>query len=742
MRMLPRSAWRASSGAVLALALAASPAPAEGSVPRPPGAIDNRGWELVSPPDKNRNAVVEAGAVPSQDGNRMLYGLIGGSASTMAGSRPKLLATRTASGWTTKSPMPVRTEMLAGSYTIVSHAPDLTAWVASAQDGLGSTDISPDVSLVRLDEDGQQTVLHRFPVYFGASGVETVSSDDLQHVFAVVPEPIDDSHLPGTGNVYDFGSGTPRLVSSLPGGDVAATCGVQEGVEFANNIPGATSQNWVSRDGRRAFFLSRGDDAPACDDPPQLYVRDTQGTAATGDDTTTAISGSPQPGDPNLGVERFLQATPDGAQAFHRTATSLAAADDLDGDATDLDIYRWSAQSGNVCVTCAAPAANVLTGFAAAAVSQDGSHVYFTSAAQLTLDAPAGSEDAPNMYVVHDGVMRWVATTDVGGVSDQPRFGGGLTPDGSVLVFRSGNPALDQLSDSVNNGLPQYYRYDDRDGSVVCLSCAPGGSARPTPPIIATSNQAVPARIRIMSDDGSMVFFPCNEALVADDVNGGRDIYEWHDGVRKLITSGVKQYTPFAQAALYGTTAGGRDVFFRDNAALTSEVQDSAFQLYDARIDGGFPPKPAAVPACSGHECRDPLLPPPALADPATALVRGGGNVPVSAAPTLAVRRVTAAQRARLAAGGRLALVVRVGGAGRLTALAQARIGMRIHRIAQRSRHVLGAGRVTLRLRLDRPARAQLSARGRLRVVLAVSLSTVAAAERLVLELKAPGDGR
>ncbi len=742
LAVLRRSAGRASTCALLLLALASPAVHATSAVPRPPGAVDGRAWELVNPPDKNRNAVVEAGAVFSEEGDRVLFGLFGGSVSTSAGSRPKLLATRTASGWTTKSPMPPRSEMFADSYTIVSYTPDLTTWIASAQDGLGSTDISPDASLVRLDEEGRQTLLHRFPIYFGASGVETVSSDDVQHVFAVVPEPIDGSHLPGTSNVYDFGSGTPLLVSRMPGSGIAPTCGVEEGVEFANNVPGATSQNWVSSDGRRAFFRSRGDDAPTCDDPSQLYVRDTQGTPATGDDLTAAISGTPQAGDLDLGVEQFLQATPDGAQAFYRTATSLATADDLDGDATDLDVYRWSAGAGNVCVTCAAPSAAVLTGFSAAAVSQDGSHVYVTSAAQLTVDAPPASEDAPNLYVVQAGVVRWVATTDAGGVSDQPRFGGALTPDGNVLVFRSGSPALDVRSGSANNGLPQYYRYDDRDGSVVCLSCAPAGSTRAAPPSIAASNQAVPARVRVMSDDGSILFFPCNEALVPEDVNGGRDLYEWHDGVRGLITSGVKQYTAFAQASLYGTTASGRDVFFRDNAALTPEVQDSAFQLYDARVGGGFPSPPGVPPACAGQECRGPIPDQPLLADPASALLSGSGNVAAPRMPTLAVARVTAAQRRRLADGGALALVVRVGGAARVTALAQARVGDHVHTIARQVRRVRAAGRLTLRLRLDRPARVELATRRRLRLVVGVRLSTASVSKRLVLDLKVAGRGR
>jgi hypothetical protein len=716
----------------------ASPVLADDDVPRPPGAIDGRGWELVNPPDKNRNAVVASG-VSSADGNRVLFGLFGGAADTTGGSRPKLLATRTASGWITKSPMPPRTQMLGDSYTIVSYTSDLTSWIASAQDSLGSTDISPDVSLARLDEDGHQVLLHRFPIFFGVSGVETVSSADLQHVFAVVPEQIDASHMPGAGNVYDFGSGTPVLVSRMPGSGVAPTCGVQEQVEFANNIPGETSQNWVSQDGARAFFLSRGDDLPDCDDPSQLYVRDTQGTPAAGDDATTEISGSPQPGDPDRGVEQFLQATPDGGQVFYRTATSLAGADDLDGDPTDLDIYSWTAQMGNACVTCLAQGANVLTGFTVAAISQDGSHVYFTSAAQLTGDAPATTDDAPNLYVVRGDAIYYVATTDSGGVSDQPRFGGGLTPDGDVLVFWSGNPALDAVSGSVNNGLPQYYRYDDRDGSVICLSCAAGGSTRAAPPSIAASNQSVPAYIRVMSDDGSMIFFPCNEALVPQDVNGGRDIYEWHDGELGLISGGVKQYTPFAQPTIYTTTASGRDVFFRDNAVLTPEVQDSAFQLYDARVGGGFPAPPAPTPPCVGQQCRGDIPAPPTLADPASALLGDDAALPPAVAFT--VRHVGVAQRRRLAAGGRIVLSVHVAGAGTLTALAQTRLHGRLVVVARSSGTAHGRGTVALHLRLGATARARLARAGTLRIAVVVRFSQSPAGKRFVVVLKAR-DGR
>ena len=733
-RRLSRCVLAAVLGGALSTAVLAMPAIAVAQVPHPPGAIDGRGWELVSPADKNRNSVIEAGAVAATDGNRVLFGLFGGVPIAPTGARPKLLATRTATGWRSKSPMPPRTQMLAESYAVVSYAPDLSGWIASAQDSLGATDISPDVSLARLDENGHQTPLHTFPVYFGASGAEVVASDDLEHVFTDAPEPIDPSHVPGTGNVYDVGSGTPVLVSRMPGTGLAPTCGVLQGVEFANNIPGATSQNWVSRNGSRAFFMTRGDDAPACDDPPQLYVRDTKGTPTQADDVTTPISGPVLPGAVDAGVEQFLQATPDGSQVFYRTATSLTATDDADGNAADFDIYRWTAQSGNVCMTCIGGSANVLTGFSGAAISPDGSHVYFASAAQLAPGAPATTEDVPNIYVAHAGVLRYIGTTDANGVSDQPRFGGALMPDGNVLIFESANPALDAVSGSTNNGLTQYYRYDDRTGDVTCISCAPGGLTREVAPSIAASNQSVPARIRVMSDDGSMVFFPTNEPLVPGDVNQGRDIYEWHNGVVKLITSGVKQYQGGAQASLYTTTASGRDVFFRDNAKLTPEVQDSAFQLYDARIGGGFPPAPAPQPPCVGEQCRGSFPPPPLLAGPTSATLTGGGKG--GRAASFTVRRPTAAQRRHLIGTGTLTLAVKVNRPGKLVGFIQTRVGRGVRIVARTSRTVHRAGTVKLRLRLSRAARAQLANRGQLTLVLAVRFSKVPVTSRLVLTLK------
>ncbi len=60
-----------------------------------------------------------------------------------------------------------------------------------------------------------------------------------------------------------------------------------------------------------------------------------------------------------------------------------------------------------------------------------------------------------------------------------------LTPDGNVLVFKSSKPLTsDAVASSCaagdNNLIPhpcvELYRYDDRDGSLECLSCLHGGT--------------------------------------------------------------------------------------------------------------------------------------------------------------------------------------------------------------------------------------------------------------------------
>lgn len=728
-------------------ALAAPVALADSQVPQPPGAVDNRGYELVTPVDKGNSTIYDVHLAAT--GDKVLYTLLGAAPGSPTGFSPMFSAQRTDQGWVSTNFLPPRSEMYAPNYTAGATTPDLSSAVVSAFEGLGSTSTAPDITVALLDS-GQQTLLQQFPVFIaGQNGIGDVASSDLRHVFVIVPYPIGDaSHQPGTSNVYDIGSGTPVLVSRMPATNAAPECGIPHSagsgtIGFASgDEPTRVSEHWVSTDGSRAFFQSRGDDAlNGCVAPIELYMRDLNAAA------TTLISGPPVTGDPDNGVDRFLQASPDGSVVFYRTATSLDPADDADGNSSDMDIYMWTAATGrNVCITCAVANANVdtLTNSPAtgatntdAIVSEDLSHVYFTSQERLA-DAPsAATSDAPNLYVWTKGhsTIHFVARTD--GIVNGGRYGGDITPDGNVLIFYSSQPSLNALTGQDNGGFAQYYRYDDRDQSVTCVSCPPAGAA--TGPAVfglTYDVHAVGADLHAVTADGSKVFFVSPDPLVPQDVNGTYDLYEWHDGAVSLITSGTFAYDPADEAPqVAGVSSSGHDLFFIDFEAHTAQVQERTPALYDARIDGGFPP-PASPPAsCQADACHGTPIAPPSLATPGSGSLTGGDNV---APGTFSVAKPSRAQLATFARTGRVTLRVRVSGDGAVSALAKARIAGSTRTVGRASKHVSHAGTTVLSLHLTRAAARQLARAGRLSVVLTVSFSGAAGTKRLVLSLKAP----
>ena len=68
----------------------------------------------------------------------------------------------------------------------------------------------------------------------------------------------------------------------------------------------------------------------------------------------------------------------------------------------------------------------------------------------------------------------------------------------------------------------------------------------------------------------------------------------------------ISPYSRFAFSSnvqLIGTDASGRDVFFTTADQLVGQDTDTDIDIYDARVDGGFP-APALSPSCSGDACQ------------------------------------------------------------------------------------------------------------------------------------------
>jgi hypothetical protein len=129
--------------------------------------------------------------------------------------------------------------------------------------------------------------------------------------------------------------------------------------------------------------------------------------------------------------------------------------------------------------------------------------------------------------------------------------------------------------------------------------------------------------VRIISADGSRVFFDSPDPLVGGDVDGKRDVYEWENGHLFLISSG----TNTRDSVYFDNSTSGSDVFFTTDEGLISSDRDGAGDLYDARIPhpGDFTP-PREVP-CEGDVCQGPPSIPQLLSLPASSTFDGIGNI-------------------------------------------------------------------------------------------------------------------
>jgi hypothetical protein len=133
---------------------------------------------------------------------------------------------------------------------------------------------------------------------------------------------------------------------------------------------------------------------------------------------------------------------------------------------------------------------------------------------------------------------------------------------------------------------------------------------------------------RIMSEDGSRVFFRTAERLIPAAKSGLRNTYEYEDGHQYLISGSEG-------GAFESMSANGSDVYFVTRQLLASSASGENTQLYDARVDGGFPERELSRPPCKGAECQPPATPPPNTGVPASATFSGGENLaPTSTSST------------------------------------------------------------------------------------------------------------
>src|SRR5262249_8598302 len=105
--------------------------------------------------------------------------------------------------------------------------------------------------------------------------------------------------------------------------------------------------------------------------------------------------------------------------------------------------------------------------------AEDGSRIYFTSNHRLLRGAPAGR--GTYRLDVASGDLAYVGTSQYLTTLGSERA---MSHDGSVVVFATREPRFNAITGQQNGGTLQYYRYDDNDRSLICISCPSDGSTK------------------------------------------------------------------------------------------------------------------------------------------------------------------------------------------------------------------------------------------------------------------------
>jgi hypothetical protein len=579
---------------------------------------DARGWEQVSPIDKNGGDVATpgnpAGGVfqAAANGQSVTYSSTASFGSEVQGAPPmsQYVADRGSTGWSFQN---LAVPLFSGGYEFAGagdpyqlFSADLARAVvlngehcrgapssgcAVAQPPLPGTDAPEGYQNYYLREAGAFTAL------LGAANADFLaldprafdisfagSSPDLRHpvlsscaaLTANATEvPLGEGCDPAEQNLYEYSSGSGlRLINLEPAqsqGTPGAALAAQSGA--------------VSEDGSRVYFTVGG----------KLFLRD----GALTDQVDEAQGGG----------GAFQAASNDGSVAFFTSAGHL---------------YRYVAGGA---VTDLAPSGGVVGVLGA---SSAGDVVYYQDATALkrwasgtTTTVAAGSSAA--------------ASTDYPPARGTSR----VSADGSTLLFLSEAPLTgydntDQLNGESDS---QVFLYRAAGaGALACLSCNPtnvrpiGASTIPG----AVPNGSAPDatesyKPRVLSADGQRVFFDSRDGLVVTDTNSAADVYEWEaqgkgtcnrpGGCVSLVSGGrTGGVTTFVDAS-----ADGSDAFFVTEASLVGSDPGAA-DVYDARVGGGFSSPPAPIP-CEGDACQP--LPSAPVDSTLTTLLSGPGNPPV-----------------------------------------------------------------------------------------------------------------
>jgi hypothetical protein len=655
--------------------------------------------EQVSPPRKgNQPARLKSPRI-SPDGGRVVFNSVatlGGcpNVNGSVGGGDSFIASRGAAGWDTECANPPISEDIGSGLAQFSFTPDLSRYLQFI-----STTVEEGPKFVQEGLGGHLRFLS--PGVVGLNGVTNPefrgASADHSRLYFTPQANRDRIFLPGdpepagTGedfNLYVTGPGAGgepvlELAARDKDGKVwGGRCGARlGGSESTNgiglNLPmGPLTQGAISPDGSRAYISTRPDqpEGGSCaggEHKKRIMVREETpaGVEIHGliesECDRVAPACSAEDGD-----DAYLGASLDQTKVYFETNRQLADTD-LDGTGAscvgdsppskgepavpgcDIYVYDSTEPAGQRLTQVSAgedetpgEGADVKPGIAA--ISADGSHVYFVAEGVLTetpnSEGQTATEGKANFYAwdAASGETAFIGEVgeDEGGFGSTglwARFGtwgaaypvpveGGATGgDGHLLFFPTTAPLAAGDADEAED----LYRYDAEAHTLERVSVAgPGGSDGGEFAAGALGGKTIGTDYaefgRWVSDDGETAVFTTEEPLLGGDLNANEDAYMWRDGQVYRLPGGAPAGLD-AQRLWPVISADGSSVATHTSRQLLASDGDSVDDVYALRANGGYPEATASV--CRGEACQGAPAAAPAAAPAGSGLFAGAGNV-------------------------------------------------------------------------------------------------------------------
>jgi hypothetical protein len=484
------------------------------------------------------------------------------------------------------------------------------------------------------------------------------------------------------GDVYVSSAGTLHLLTVLPNGTpVRGTlAGARPFPAGCHVLPVQSSRftHSVSADGERMLFYGGGGfkfKGPSEPNIPidypyihgGLYLRqhpaaDQSALNGAGECTEAAKACTiqidlPGGGSGSRGGGQFQWASADTSKVFFTDEEKLTS--DSTGQAGKPDLYEYDLEKpqGQRLTDLTANAGEPAEVLGVSGASEDGSYVYFVAKGVLNgtqensqhANAQAGKA---NLYLRYAGATTFIVTLDAAGGDrcDWTAFclSSRVSANGAFIAFDS----IDSLTGYDNHPVHpeacepttlvpsspcmETFRYavaSGAHGELTCASCNPTGA--PPASEFAWSvieqvgynvGQGYSAQLSYNISNSGAVFFDTMEALVPADENKTWDVYQYDGGEGPssqlhLISSGKSELPSYFDNA----TPDGRNVFFVTAQALVRSDTRTDFDLYDARVGGGF--AEPLIPQCEAEGCRRAYPSAAGSSSPGSASFEGKGNV-------------------------------------------------------------------------------------------------------------------